>query len=157
MKKYTKITDEVTEEIAVKHLESLWGKVYCNLCIRDSTIIILDDYNDIFYTINTEQELKEDWYEEIILAEEFELWEQIACSNISKEKAIKNLERKDDKFYYTWWKTRDWKYIIEFEDWFLNTYKYIAKMPKVETVTIWGIKYNKQEYGKAIANLKPIK
>jgi len=162
MKKYIKITDEVTEEIAVKHLKSLWWKVYLNLMKWNlnksnlNNIIVLDDLNDIYHTHYTGNKLKQFWYEEII-PEIFKFWEQVACSDISKEKAIKDLDADFNKYYYTWWKTRDWKYIIEFEDWFLNTYKYIAKIPKVKTITIWGIKYNKQEYEKAIANLKPIK
>ena len=162
MKKYIKITDEVTEEIAVKHLESLWGKVYLNLMkwqlvkSNSNKIIVLDDLNDIYYTHYTGNKLKQFWYEEII-PETFEAGEQVACSDISKEKAIKDLDREYDKYYYTWWKIRNWKYIIEYGNWTVGFFNHIAKIPKVETITIWGIKYNKQEYEKAIANLKPIK
>jgi len=138
MEKYIKITDTVTEDIVVEHLESLWGKVYCNLSETNWTKIIkLDEDNNIYYTLYNEEELKQLWYEEIILEEIFKLWEQIACSDISKEKAIKDLDADFNKYYYTWWKTRNWKYIIEYGNWTVGLFNHIAKIPKVETITIW--------------------
>jgi len=136
MKKYIKITDEVTEEIAVKHLKSLWWKVYMNLLKEDwDYLIMLDKDNDIFYTCFIEQELKEDWYEEII-PETFEVGEQVACSDISKEKAIDDLSAEKLKYFYIWWKTSKWLYIVEDEDWYICKWNYIAKIPKVEELTM---------------------
>ena len=158
MKKYIRIDKNTTEEMAVEHLESLWGKVYNDLMKNYlDTIIVLDNDNDILYTHSSEEELKEELYEEIVLEETFELWEQIYCNDTSKVNAIESIYNDIYKYYYTWWKTKDWKYITQNEDGNLNIWKYIAKIPKVETITIWDNKYNKQEYEKAIANLKPIK
>jgi len=157
MKKYIKITDTITEAQAVKHLQSLWGKVYNNLMkFNWDKIIKLADDNSMYYSYFTEEYLKEHWYEEII-PEIFKLWEQLACSNISKANAIKDLDADFNKYYYTWWKTRNWKYVIEYGNWTVGLFNHIAKIPKVETITIWDIKYNKQEFEKAIANLKQIK
>jgi len=91
MKKYIRITDTVTKEIAVKHLESLWGKVYNNLENNIwKNILILNEDIITYYTSNCANILERYWYEEIILEETFKVWEQVACSDISKEKAIKD-------------------------------------------------------------------
>lgn len=133
MKKYIKIDKNTTEEMAIKHLESLGGTLYDKLnkySWRD--FIKLDNENDIYYTCFTQQELKEDWFEEIILDETFKVGEQVACSDVSKEKAIEDLINRSMNFYYTWYKTSKWKYIIEDEDWDVDAWRYIAKIPKEE-------------------------
>ena len=136
MKKYIKITDTTTKTQAIKHLESLWGKVFCNLCIKDSTIIKLDNKNDILYTAYNEKYLKKIWYEEIILEDAFKVWEQIACSNKSIGKAIEDLSAEKLKYFYIWWKTSKWLYIVEDEDWYICKWNYIAKIPKLEELTM---------------------
>lgn len=161
-KKYIKITKEVTEEKAIKKLEELWGKPFNNLFIEYKSNWILKLYNtwNIYYTNVSEEDLKENWYEEIVLTPSFELWEQIAVSNASEERAIDDLNRDTYKFYYTWWKTKSWKYIVEVNDWIINDYKYIAKIPKEkqkqETIKIGDNTYNKKEFEECIANLKSL-
>ena len=156
MKKYIKITKLITEDIAVKYFQSLWGNIYNDLMKNyNDTIIVLDNDNDILYTHSSEEELKEDWYEQVVLEETFEAKEQVACSDISKENAIED----DDiyKYYFTWWRTKDWKYITENEEGNICIWKYIAKIPKVETINIWDKKYNKKEVEKLLKDLTPIK
>lgn len=132
MKKYIKITKEVTEEMAVKKLKELWGKIYEDLllCHKHYWILILNNYWDIYYTNNSEKELKSMWYEEIKLEPNFELWEQIWVNNKSEEDAIKKLEKDYCKYYYTWWKTKSWMHIVENDEWDIQEWEYIAKIPK---------------------------
>jgi len=157
MKKYIKITKLITEDIAVKYFQSLWGDIYNDLMKNYlDTIIVLDNDNDILYTHSSEEELKEDWYEQVVLEETFKIGEQVACSDISKENAI---EDDDDiyKHYYTWWKTSKWLYITKNEDGNLNTWKYIAKIPDIQIIHIWDKKYNQKEVEKLLKDLTPIK
>ena len=68
--------------------------------------------------------------------ETLKLWEQIACSELSIELAIEDYKKENiytyapQKYYFTNWKTRDWKYIVEQEDWILAVFEYIAKIPR---------------------------
>jgi len=158
MKKYIRIDKNTTEEMAVEHLESLWGKVYKNLLKYNwFNFIKLDNFNDIYYTYESEKYIIEDWYEEIILEETFELWEQISCSDTSKVNAIESIDNDIYKYYYTWWKTSKWLYITENEDGNLNTWKYIAKIPDIQIIHIWDKKYNQKEVEKLLKDLTPIK
>lgn len=135
MKKYIKINKEQTEKEAVKHLESLWGKVLDNLMkVIWDKIIILDENNYIYYASYSEQYLKQKWYEEIILTPNFEWYILLYLM-----------------------KTKNWRYIVEDNNWILWAFKNIVKIPKettIETITIWENKYNKQEFEEAIKKLK---
>ncbi len=129
MKYYIKISDTMSEEKAVKMLEDKWGKVYENLFKYSwNKIIKLDNNNDIFYTRHKEQTLIEYWYTE--LTNEFIPWELVWVSDGNQEDADEDY--KNANLYYIW-VTKAWEYVIEDNDWYIDSRKYISKtLPKEE-------------------------
>ncbi len=102
-------------------------------------IISIDDDDDDEYSLwKTKGEFEDSMWvneEDIELVKEFTPWEQVACNNKSKENAIEDLKT-DECIYYYIWKTRDWRYVIEDEYWYIDNFKYIAKIPKVQEMTL---------------------
>lgn len=124
-----------TKKDAIKKIEELWYKEYINNSYNWEDIIKWYSDWDWAYTFFTTEDLIERWYKEVKL-EEFELWEQVATSNTSKEDAINCLLTDAIKYYYTWWINKDWDNITERSDGWYISFKYIAKIPKKKKVTL---------------------
>ena len=70
------------------------------------------------------------------IEETFKLWEQVAVNDESEERAIIDLESDECKYFYTWWISKKWEYIIEQCSWKIFAWKFIAKIPTTKTIKI---------------------
>jgi len=159
MKKlYIKINGSQTEEMAIKESEELGYEERYLRGLLWREIIRLNKVWYYFYTDYTEEELKEDWYEELILKEEFTRWELVEIKD-------KDNEEWEERIYLT---TIEWAWNPyftvrlsaeeDFKNWKkfgVSRWRQIRKIKKEEeTITIWEHTYNKEEFENAVKDLK---
>jgi len=159
MKKlYIKINGSQTEEMAMKKAEEL-GYKEDNL--KESPwreIIVLSYRWYYFYTDYTEERLKEDWFEELIIKEEFTRWELVEVRDYDRDEWERGIYLTTIEWAWNPYFTVSWGDEESFENWKEFEpieWRQIRKIKKKkETITIWKHTYNKEEFENAVKDLK---
>ena len=99
-----------------------WANHHWNISSfqNNPTEITLEEWNEIVNNLS--------WEETNNDKEIFTPWEQVGVSSVSIEKALEDLKTDTYEYYYIWI-TKEWVYVVEDNNWKLENWPYICKMP----------------------------
>lgn len=149
MKKVINVKTQEQYNELMKRLEAEWytwgnwnkpSKINYFDTYKEDTCVNIESEVDIQYS--DKQYYIDNWYE-IISFEEYMLetkeeikpWDLVWVTNYNQKYADEDF--RDGANHYYIWRNKKWKYVVEEEDWYIDTWKYISnKAPKEELIEI---------------------
>jgi len=135
---------------------------------RENTYIRYNNYFTCWNIFNIDSDIQIISFEEFLKEEGEETppkYRKVYVSDVSVESALNNKEERilitelPWKAYCKYICVSNWceEKFNNWEEYYTTNWKYIAEIPKQETISIWESTYDKVEFEKAVANLKPLK